>query len=69
MDAVRFGVARQGSDWSVLHNGGHLGRVRTRAEAVEIAHMLAEWSAAQGRRSEIELEPAPTERRSFMPIV
>ena len=31
-----------------------------------IARMLADWTAAQGRESRIEVEGAPAERRSFL---
>ena len=66
MEGVRFGVARNPAGWSIKHNGGYLGHVRTRAEAMAIARMLADWTAAQGRDSRIEVENAPVERRSFL---
>jgi hypothetical protein len=65
MEIVRLGVARLGSGWSVTHNGGHLGQVRTRDEALKIARMLADWSAAQGRSTHVDLPEAPRETRSF----
>ena len=66
MEGVRFGVARNTAGWSIKHNDGYLGHVRTRAEAMAIARMLADWTAAQGRESRIEVGGAPGERQSFL---
>lgn len=56
MNGVEIGVARSGPAWSVKHNGGFLGHVPTRSEALAIAHMLAGWRAASGRPTEIRIE-------------
>lgn len=67
MDSVQFGVAPSGGGWAIKHNGGYLGHVRTRSEALEIARMLADSVAAEGRQSRIEVEGPPAEPRSFSP--
>lgn len=56
MNGVQIGVVRSGPAWSVKHNGGFLGHVPTRSEALAIAHMLADWRAACGRPTEIRIE-------------
>lgn len=48
MDDVRLGISPHGEGWSVKHNDGYLGHVRTRAEALAIARMLADWTTAHG---------------------
>lgn len=65
MDSIRLGVEPNGARWSVTHNGGYLGHVHTREEALGIARMLAAWSDANGRPAEVDPAQARAERRSF----
>jgi hypothetical protein len=51
VDNVRLEIARSGAGWSIKHNGGFLGHVRTHAEAVRLASMLAEEVHFPGARS------------------
>lgn len=56
MQKVELAVAPHGAGWAVKHNGGFLGHVRSRPEALAIARTLAEWTESQGRAVEVRIE-------------
>lgn len=56
MDRVQIEIAPHDRGWSVKHNGGYLGHVRTRSEALAIARSLADWIADQGKAAKIDVK-------------
>jgi hypothetical protein len=58
MEPIQLRVEPNGQRWSVKHNGGYLGHVNTRTEALAIARTIADWAADEGRPVQVVEVPA-----------
>lgn len=65
MQTVELTVPRHGAGWAVKHNGGFVGHLHSRAEAIAIARQLGDWVAADGRAAELKIEAASAPPRRF----
>ena len=54
--AEAISIERQGGSWAIKHNGGYLGHLRSRADALATAAALVDALARDGRDAQLMVE-------------